>query len=206
MVVTEIELRELWRSGRQALPAFPPGTRFTPAAHDFLKDHGLTIRFETPAPPAPDPAALRAAPVNAPTGPQFGMGVPPTYLLTRLDSLHALALLAAAEARTNRLFALAALLDPLAAEVLALHTAAAHAGPVPPPPADPADAPIFERPAAHDHVILHWLNLLRATAREAEVLAGSQAPALAPHLHRLGHTLAGLAANFRAGDLAWTPA
>ena len=208
MVITEIELRELWRSGRQALPAFPPGTRFSPAAQDFLKDHGLTIRFETPALAAPEPAAPTAfTPANPPTGPQFGIGVPPAYLLARLDSLHALALLAAAEARANRLFALAALLDPLAAEVRSLHTAAAHGGPIAPPPPDSADAPVFERPAAPDHVILHWLNLLRATAREAEVLAAtSQAPALAPHLHRLGHTLAGLAAGFRAGALAWPAA
>ena len=189
----------LWRSGRQALPPFPPGTRFSPAAQDFLKDHGLTIRFEVPV---PEPTPLPATPASA--------VLPAAYLLARLDSLHALALLAAAEARTNRLFALAALLDPLAAEVLALHTAAAYGGPLPPPPPDPADAPAFERPTPHDHMILHWLNLLRATAHEAEVLAASQAPALAPaiaqHLHRLGHTLAELAAGFRSGDLAWPAA
>ena len=45
MVITESELRELWRDGRNALPAFPVGTRFSPAAQDFLKDHQLEVRW-----------------------------------------------------------------------------------------------------------------------------------------------------------------
>lgn len=190
MVITEIELRAWWRSGRGALPSFPPGTRFSPAAQDFLKDQGLTVRFEAPAPAAPFAAV--------PTTP----ALPSAYLRARLDSLHALALLAAAEARQHRLPALAARLDPLADEVLALLTGA----PLPPPPPDPADAPVFARPTPTEHVIVHWLNLLRATAHEAEVLAAAAPESgLAPHLHRLGHTLAALAAGFRAGDLAWPP-
>ena len=51
MVITESELRELWRDGKHRLPPFPPGTRFTPAAHDFLKDHHLEIRFESSSSP-----------------------------------------------------------------------------------------------------------------------------------------------------------
>lgn len=193
MVITEIELREWWRSGRGALPSFPPGTRFSPAAQDFLKDQGLTVRFEAPVAAQPAPMAQ----------PPLASVLPAAYLRARLESLHALALLAAAEARQHRLPALAAQLDPLAAEVAALLAG----GPVPPPPPDAADAPVFLRPAPTEHRILHWLNLLRATAHEAEVLAAA-APAsgLAPHLHRLGHTLAALAAGFRAGDLAWPPA
>jgi len=53
MVITEIELRELWRDGRYALPTFPPGTRFSPSAQDFLKDHALTVRFAEVEPPDP---------------------------------------------------------------------------------------------------------------------------------------------------------
>jgi hypothetical protein len=196
MIITESELRELWRSGRQALPAFPPGTRFSPAAQDFLKDHDLAVRFA-------EPVMAEAAPATQPSAAPSSL--PPAYLLARLDSLHALALLAAAEARAHRLLALAALLDPLAADVLALHTAAAQGQPIAPPPPEAPDAARFTRPDPHDHVLLHWLNLLRATAHEAEVLAASQAPALATHLHRLGHTLAELAAGFRAGALAWPP-
>ena len=37
MVITEEELRQAWQNGRGTIPAFPPGTRFTPAAQDFLK-------------------------------------------------------------------------------------------------------------------------------------------------------------------------
>ena len=46
MVITESELRELWQNGRSTLPPFPPGTRFSPAAQDFIKAHRLDIRIE----------------------------------------------------------------------------------------------------------------------------------------------------------------
>ena len=195
MVITEIELRELWRDGRQTLPAFPPGTRFTPAARDFLKDHGLTVRFEAEpaAPSAP------AAPASTPAA------LPSAYLASRLDSLHALTLLAAAEARQYNLPALAALLGPLAAEVQTLRAALTEGRALDPAPADSPHAAAFPPVEPHDHAMLHWLNLLRATAREAEVLAAGQAPALAPHLHRLGHVVAELAGDFRAGSLGWQP-
>jgi hypothetical protein len=58
MVITEEELRQDWQNGRGRIPSFPPGTRFTPAALDFLR----TIK---------DPAALQAAapaPPPAPSG------------------------------------------------------------------------------------------------------------------------------------------
>jgi len=56
MVITEEELRQAWQNGKGRLPAFPPGTRFTPSALDFLK-------LCQPA------AALAAqAPVPAPAG------------------------------------------------------------------------------------------------------------------------------------------
>lgn len=45
MIITESELRELWRNGWGELPPFPAGTRFSAAAQDFLKDHGLAPRF-----------------------------------------------------------------------------------------------------------------------------------------------------------------
>jgi ethanolamine utilization cobalamin adenosyltransferase len=38
-VITECELRELWQNGRGQIPVFPPGTRFSPAAQDFLQAH-----------------------------------------------------------------------------------------------------------------------------------------------------------------------
>jgi ethanolamine utilization cobalamin adenosyltransferase len=46
MFITEAELRELWRDGKNPLPPFPLGTRFSPAAQDFLKAHHLKIQIE----------------------------------------------------------------------------------------------------------------------------------------------------------------
>lgn len=51
VIMTEAELRELWQNGRDELPPFPPGTRFSPAARDFLRDHGITIQFSDDAAP-----------------------------------------------------------------------------------------------------------------------------------------------------------
>ncbi len=62
-VITESELREMWRDGKNPLPAFPPGTTFTPAALDFLRAHGLEARTAEPealpssASPTPPAAA-----------------------------------------------------------------------------------------------------------------------------------------------------
>lgn len=55
MLITEAELREYWQNGRGQIPAFPPGTRFTPSAQDFLKSLGLYAGSE-PAAPTPAPA------------------------------------------------------------------------------------------------------------------------------------------------------
>ncbi|MBM4424985.1 MAG: hypothetical protein FJ030_16660 [Chloroflexi bacterium] len=57
MVITESELRELWRNGKGALPPFPPGARFSPAALDFIKTHELEIQFDSTSLSAP-PSAL----------------------------------------------------------------------------------------------------------------------------------------------------
>jgi len=52
MIVTESELREKWRGGAGQLPEYPPGTRFTESALDFLAAHGIELRCEArePAP------------------------------------------------------------------------------------------------------------------------------------------------------------
>jgi ethanolamine utilization cobalamin adenosyltransferase len=44
-IVTESELRELWQNGRGLIPAFPPGTRFSPAAQDFLAAHPSDVQL-----------------------------------------------------------------------------------------------------------------------------------------------------------------
>lgn len=44
-VITEAELRELWQGGRGTIPPFPPGTRLTPSARDFVNQWGITVTF-----------------------------------------------------------------------------------------------------------------------------------------------------------------
>jgi hypothetical protein len=196
MVITEVELRELWRSGRHPLPAFPPGTRFSPAAQDFIKDHELEIHFADP-PQSPIPTSQLPT-----TDPQL----PATFLRARLDRLHALAGLVAAEARRNQLPALAARLDLLAEDCRQLPAANDQRTPAPPLPLlppQPAGASTFG-PGPHDHVILHWLNFLRATVRELEVSSlAAQPPGPAASLRRLSDAVYDLELRVRSGELAW---
>lgn len=64
MVITEAELRQAWQNGRGQIPAFPPGTRFTPAALDFLKVRPELLQ------------ACAAAPLPAPSGPRRVLQAP----------------------------------------------------------------------------------------------------------------------------------
>jgi ethanolamine utilization cobalamin adenosyltransferase len=45
-VITESELREIWKNGRGNLPPFPLGTRFSASAQDFIKSHQIELIFE----------------------------------------------------------------------------------------------------------------------------------------------------------------
>lgn len=58
MLITEAELREYWQNGRGQIPAFPPGTRFTPSAQDFLKSQGLAQGAEQVSPALPAAAQV----------------------------------------------------------------------------------------------------------------------------------------------------
>jgi ethanolamine utilization cobalamin adenosyltransferase len=262
MIVTESELRELWRSGRQALPAFPPGTRFSQAAQDFLKTHQLEIRFEDPAAAPADGAETRPAwdkPAVFPvvlSGPALvcavcgqplspkpdhmtqldaGRFAPKTHPRIRfrgqLDSLHAVVMLTAAEARRYHLPRLAAALDSLAAYCREVQSAEYHGRPVQPlsllgrdeaelhqtshwPDRHLGIAHLTLEPA--DHAILHWLNLARTQARELELSAlelygpkehthsDQDASGSIPHaLNRLSSAIYVTALLFKRGDLAW---
>jgi ethanolamine utilization cobalamin adenosyltransferase len=44
-IITEAELRELWQGGRGSIPPFPPQTRLTPSARDFINQWGITVTF-----------------------------------------------------------------------------------------------------------------------------------------------------------------
>ena len=69
MVITEEELRQAWQNGRGQIPAFPPGTRFTPAALDFLKarEPGV-VAAAAPAPVLAAAAAGGRKVLQAPPG------------------------------------------------------------------------------------------------------------------------------------------
>ncbi|MGH2521815.1 MAG: hypothetical protein ACRDH2_04845 [Anaerolineales bacterium] len=255
MVITESELRELWRDGRNPLPPFPTGTRFSPAAQDFLKAHGLEVRFESSLisnlqSPIPNSQSLNTKPEwDKPsafpvvlTGPvpvcevcgqpvypsgkpehmtQLDVKTHPRIKLRgRLDSLHALVMLAAAEARRYQLPALAVHLDTLAAYCREVQSAEYHARPVQPLAlGGQTEGEIHEIshwpdrrlglphlvPGPDDHAILHWLNVVRTQAREAEVAAleANAAPDLVRALNRLSSAVYYLELLFKAGKLSW---
>ena len=191
MVVTESELREMWRDGRNQLPSFPPGTRFSPAAQDFIKDQRLEIRFAEPAPAPVSSAQLPRAATNY-------------QLPFSLDTLHSLTMLVAAEARRYQLPALARRLDALAEDCLELRAAQQQRrDPAPLPPAPAGSSPEFA-PGPTDHAILHWLNFLRATAQQAAAQAADGGSIkLAAALTQLSDAVAGLGRQVQSGELGW---
>jgi ethanolamine utilization cobalamin adenosyltransferase len=250
-VITESELREMWRDGKNPLPAFPPGTGFSPAAQDFLKAHQLEIVFAGDAAPAPGgaaewdkpaafPVALSGpAPVCAECGQPVrhkpghltqvdaGTFAPKTHprikLRGRLDSLHALTMLLAAQARQEHLSALAGSLDTLAAYGREIQSAEYNGRPVAAlqlagKSADEIHA-ISHHPEQYlgiphlvpgpdDLEILHALNYLRATAREVEIAALEAYPPparadLAEALNRFSSAVYYLELLLRAGAIRW---
>jgi ethanolamine utilization cobalamin adenosyltransferase len=255
MVITESELREMWRDGKNVLPSFPPGTSFTPSALDFLKTHNLQVRFDQPAEPfsLPPPPADRPAwdkPGEFPvvlTGPvpvcsvcgqpvhhkpeamtqldpgHFALKTAPRIKLRgRLDTLHALVMLVAAEARRG-LPHLASLLDSLAAYLREIQSAEYHGRPVSPLQLNGKTAEEIHAishhpdqylgiahivPGPEDLAILHWLNYLRATAREIEILALEVYPPperedLITALNRTSSAVYYLELLLRAGVIHW---
>jgi ethanolamine utilization cobalamin adenosyltransferase len=256
MVITEAELRELWRDGKNPLPPFPPGTRFSPAAQDFLKTHTLEIRFEsfptsnlqlpTSKPEWDRPAAFPVVLTGpAPVCAVCGQPLPPSgkpdhmtqldagrlaakthpriKLRGRLDTLHALIMLVAAEARRYQLPRLAEHLDTLAAYCREIQSAEYHGRTAQPlAVAGKSEDEIHEishwpdkylgiahlTPGPDDHAILHWMNYVRTKTREAEVAALETYPPperadLSRALNRLSSTVYYLELLFEAGNLSW---
>ncbi len=274
MVITESELRELWRNGKGDLPAFPAGARFSPSAQDFLKDHNLEIRFESDSLQIPNPQ-LQTPNFQSPTsnlqhpiwdkpgafpvvlsGPapvcavcgqplphkpdhmtQLDAGhfapktEPRIKLRGKLDSLHAFAMLAAAEARRYQLPKLGEGLDTVAAYCREIQSAEYHARPVQPfALAGKPEEEIHEIshwpethlglahivPGADDHAILHWLNSLRTMTRETEIAAletfppplradpsASSGQSLPRALNRLSSGIYYLELLLKSGALGW---
>lgn len=263
MVITESELRELWRDGKNPLPAFPLSTRFSPAAKDFLKDHNLKIQFQT-AEQNPNPQSKITnpqwdKPASFPivfTGPlpvcavcgqplerkpdhmtQLDAGYfaskthPRIKFRGQIDSLHALVMLVAAEARRYQLQKLAEGLDTVAAYCREVQSAEYHGRAVQPlvllDKGEDELHQLSHHPDQHlgiphlvplptDHAILHWLNIVRTQTRELEFTAldiygpkehthedVSRPGTLPQALNRLSSAVYVLALLFRRGDLGW---
>lgn len=174
-VITEAELREVWRNGQGTLPSFPAGVRFSASAQDFLKSHGLTATnadapvAETRAEwdkPGTFPVVLSGdLPVCAECGQPvrhkpdhmtqldattFAPKTAPRLKFRgRVDSLHAFVMLAAAVARRERLVVLAAHLDTLAAYCREIMSAEYNVRPV-------APLTLAGMDEAQLHAISHW--------------------------------------------------
>ena len=197
MVVTEGELREIWRDGENPFPTFPPGTRFTPAAQDFIKAHNIQVRFE---------AAPNFTTANIP----FGLeGKEHTMLHGRLGTLYALVLLVAAEARRYQLPRMATSLNTLAEHCREIQTASQNDYPI------PSHKRITEQETtnitisgADDHIILYWLKYLQAVTAEIiaaalEVYPPSEKSDLFQALNQLSNDIFQLELLFKAGTIGW---
>ncbi|MCJ7531096.1 MAG: hypothetical protein MUO64_08705 [Anaerolineales bacterium] len=197
MVVTEGELREIWGDGENPFPTFPPGTRFTPAAQDFIKAHNIQVRFET---------APNFTTANIP----FGLeGKEHTMLHDRLGTLYALVLLVAAEARRYQLPRMATSLNMLAEHCREIQSASQNDYPI------PSHKRITEQETtnntisgADDHIILYWLKYLQAVTAEIiaaglEVYPPSEKSDLFQALNQLSNDIFQLELLFKAGTIGW---
>ena len=197
MVVTEGELREIWRDGKNPFPAFPPGTRFTPAAQDFIKAHNIQVRFEV---------ASNSISVNTP----FVLeGKEHTKLDSRLGSLYALMLLVAAEARKYQLPRMATALNTLAEHCQVIQLASKNDNPIPSLKLITEHATSNEAiPGADNHIIIYWLNYLRAKIAETipyalEVYPSSEKLDLILNLDQISNDIYQLELLFKAGTIGW---
>lgn len=175
--ITESELRELWQNGRGQLPPFPPGTRFSTAAQDFLKTNRVEVRFDA----TPTVQANSNADWNKPgtfpvvlTGPMpicsecgqplhakpehltqidaghFAPKTSPRLVFRgRVDSLNALVMLTASTARRCELPELAQQLDTLAAYCREIMSAEYNLRPV-------SSLTLLGKSEAELHEISHW--------------------------------------------------
>lgn len=197
MVVTEGELREIWRNGKNPFPIFPPGTRFTPAAQDFIKAHNIQVRFE---------AAPNFTSVNIPFGFE---GKEHTKLHGRLGTLYALMLLVAAESRRYQLPRMASSLNTLAEHCREIQSASQNDYPIPSlkriTEHETTNNPIS---GADDHIILYWLKYLQAVTAEIivsalEIYPPAEKSDFFQALNQLSNDIFQLELLFKAGTIGW---
>jgi ethanolamine utilization cobalamin adenosyltransferase len=258
MVITESELRQMWRDGKNSLPPFQTGVSFTPSALDFIKTHNLQIRYDmekvqsavldsAAAEPRPGWDRPGEFPVVL-TGPipvcvECGQAVshkpehmtqldgghfaskthPRIKLRGQLDKLNALVMLVAAQARDMNLLKLAEYLNTMAAYCREIQSAEYNNRPAAElhlagRSAEEIHA-ISHRPEQYlgiphlvpgpiDPAILHWMNYLRATSREVEILGLEVYPPpnredLILALNRFSSGIYFLELLFQKGEIGW---
>ncbi len=193
--ITESELREFWRNGAGKIPAFPPGTRFSASAQDFLKAQGIELPEEAQrhlggdiaerigSTPSDDSGCVKAANRRLDALEYLRRISGRGKIQCRLESLQALLGLASSQARRFQLPAVEQALEGVAAYCRDVATSERELRPPGPlvlrgQPEDewaraasdhrgPQDAP----PATGGHELLHWLNVVRTQALEAEIVA-----------------------------------
>lgn len=185
-IVTESELRQRVRRPRHGLVlTFPPGTRFSPAAQDFLREWRVAVRFvEEPA--AGDGASSGATP-------------PAKRARRHLEALAADFRLVAGRAQAIRLTALCDELLHVAeyVEKIGRGDVATQPKMVSSASNRPAHAPSTDDPE-----VLGWLQWLRAAVRQTQASCGVEVT-LSVRLNNVEQAVEQIERRFRSGELAW---
>ncbi|NOZ07056.1 MAG: hypothetical protein GXP41_12015 [Chloroflexi bacterium] len=185
-IVTESELRQQIRQPRHGLVlTFPPGTRFSPAAQDFLREWRVAVRF------AEEPESSAS--------PQSNTEPPAKRARRQVEALAADFRLVAGRARAIRLTALS---DELARVAEYVEKIAQGGVATPPKPAtSPSNRPAYA-PSTDDPEVLGWLGWLRAEVRQTQTACGVEV-ALSVRLNNVEQAVEQIEGRFRSGELAW---
>lgn len=185
-IVTEAELRQRIRRPRHGLVlTFPPGTRFSPAAQDFLREWRVAVRF------VEEPARSDGA--------QSSTEPPAKRARRQLEALAADFRLVAGRARAIRLTVLSNELARVAEYVEKIAR-----GDVASPPkmaTTPSNRPAHA-PSTDDPEVLGWLQWLRAEVRRTQTSCGVEV-AVSVRLNNVEQTVEQIEQRFRSGELAW---
>jgi len=185
-IVTESELRQRVRQPRHGLVlTFPSGTRFSPAAQDFLREWRIAVRFVEES--AGD------------GGTQSSAEPPAKRARRRIESLAADFRLVAGRARAIRLTALSDELIRVAEYVEKI--AGGKAASPPKMAASRSNRPVHA-PSTDDPEVLGWLQWLRAAVRETQTSCGVEV-ALSVRLSNVEQAIEQIEQRFRSGELAW---
>jgi len=185
-IVTEAELRQQLRQPQHGLVlTFPPGTRFSPAAQDFLREWRVAVRF------VEEPASSDGA--------SSGADPPAKRARRQTEALAADFRLVAGRAKAIRLTALSNELLRIAEYVEKI--AQGGVATPPKPATSPSNRPAHA-PSTDDPEVLGWLGWLRAEVRRTQTSCGVEV-ALSVRLNNVEQAVEQIEQRFRSGELAW---